>query len=183
MTMTPGLRKLALTVHVTTSVGWLGAVAAFLALAVAGLMSQDAQLVRGSYLAMPVMTWYALVPLCLAALLSGIVSSLGTEWGLFRYYWIVVKLAITVLSTVIFLVHTQPIHLLAAAASTATAFDADLRRMQIQMAVAAGAALVVLLVLTGLSVYKPRGLTPYGWRKQYRQRAASAPTVGDATSQ
>jgi hypothetical protein len=29
MTMTPGLRKFALTAHVTSSVGWLGAVAAF----------------------------------------------------------------------------------------------------------------------------------------------------------
>jgi hypothetical protein len=182
MTMTPRLRKLALTAHITASVGWLGAVAAFLALAVAGLTSQDAQLVRGAYIAMPVMTWYVIVPLCLAALLSGLISSLGTKWGLFRYYWIVIKLAITVLSTVVFLIHTQPIHLLAAAAATATAFDADLRRMQIQMVVAAGAALVVLLVLTGLSVYKPRGLTPYGWRKQYMQRAASTPAVGDAAS-
>src|SRR5215213_1405382 len=106
MIMAPRLRKFALTAHVTASVGWLGAVAAFLALAVAGLTSQDAQLVRGAYLAMPVMTWYAIVPLCLAALLSGLVSSLGTEWGLFRYYWIVIKLAITVLSTVVFLIHT-----------------------------------------------------------------------------
>jgi hypothetical protein len=37
MAMTPRLRKFALTAHVTSSVGWLGAVAAFLALAVAGL--------------------------------------------------------------------------------------------------------------------------------------------------
>jgi hypothetical protein len=36
----------------------------------------------------------------------------------------------------------------------------------------AGAALVLLLVATTLSVYKPRGLTRYGWRKQREQRAA-----------
>jgi len=52
MTMTPGLRKFALTAHVTSSVGWLGAVAGFLALAVAGLTNHDGQLVRGLYLAM-----------------------------------------------------------------------------------------------------------------------------------
>lgn len=180
MTMTPRLRKLALTAHITASVGWLGAVAAFLALAIAGLTSGDVQLVRSVYLAMPLMTWYAIVPLCLAALISGLVSSLGTEWGLFRYYWIVVKLAITVISTIIFLIHTQPIHLLATAAATMV-FDANLRRMQIQMVVAAGAAVVVLVVLTALSVYKPRGLTPYGWRKQYQQRTASASPVREAT--
>jgi len=34
--MTPRLRKFVLTAHVTLSVGWLGAVAGFLALAIAG---------------------------------------------------------------------------------------------------------------------------------------------------
>jgi hypothetical protein len=52
MTMAPGLRKVALTAHVTSSVGWLGAVATFLALALAGLTSKDAQLVQAAYLMM-----------------------------------------------------------------------------------------------------------------------------------
>ena len=39
---------IAITAHITSSVGWLGAVAAFLALAVAGLTSQDVQLVRAA---------------------------------------------------------------------------------------------------------------------------------------
>lgn len=50
--MTPRLRKFALTAHITSSIGWLGAIAAFLALAVAGLTSQDEQAVRAAYLAM-----------------------------------------------------------------------------------------------------------------------------------
>ena len=50
MTMTASLRKFALTAHVTCSVGWLGAVAGFLALAVTGLTSPDAQMVRAAYL-------------------------------------------------------------------------------------------------------------------------------------
>lgn len=50
--MTAGLRKFALTAHVTSSVGWLGAVAVFLALAVVGLIRQDAPTVRGVYLVM-----------------------------------------------------------------------------------------------------------------------------------
>jgi hypothetical protein len=93
--MTPGLRKFALTSHVTSSVGWLGAVGAFLALAIAGVTSQNAQTVRAAYLAMHMTTWFVIVPLCLAALLTGIVQSLGTTWGLFRHYWIVTKLVLT----------------------------------------------------------------------------------------
>jgi hypothetical protein len=31
-------------------------------------------------------------------------------------------------------------------------------------------ALLLLLVATALAVFKPRGMTRYGWRKQYEQR-------------
>ena len=120
MTMTPGVRKFALTTHVTSSVGWLGAVGAFLALAVAGLVSQDAQIVRAAYLAMHLTTWFVIVPLCLAALLTGIVQSVGTPWGLFRHYWVATKLLLTVLATIILLVHTQPIDRVAAVAAQTT---------------------------------------------------------------
>jgi hypothetical protein len=108
MAMTPRLRKFALTAHVTSSVGWLGAVAGFLALAIAGLISPDGQLVRAAYLAMKLTAWYIIVPLSLASLLTGLVQSLGTKWGLFRHYWILAKLLINILATTGLLVHMQP---------------------------------------------------------------------------
>jgi len=160
-----------LTAHVTFAVGWLGAVAGFLALAVAGLTSQDAQLVRAAYLAMALTARFVIVPLSFAPLLTGPVLSLGTPWGLFRHYWILVKLLITILSTLILLVHMQPISHLARVAAEGPLSSAELR-LQIQMVVAAAAALLALLVATGLAVYKPRGMTPYGWRRQQEQRRA-----------
>ena len=166
MIMTPSRRKFALTTHVTSSVGWLGAVGAFLALAIAGVGSQDAQIVRAAYLAMHVTTWFVIVPLSLAALLTGIVQSLGTMWGLFRHYWIVTKLLLTVLATIILLVHTQPIDRVAAVAAQTTLATGDLRQLRIQLMGDACAALFVLLVTTTLSVYKPWGMTAYGLRKQ-----------------
>lgn len=172
MIMSPGLRKFALTAHVATSVGWLGAVAAFLALASAGLTSRDTELVRAAYLAMELIAWFVIVPLSLASLLTGLVSALGTTWGLLRHYWVLIKLLITVLSTIILLVHLEPVSYLAGVAADIPAGGVDLRP-RIQMLVTAGASLVVLLVTTGLSVYKPRGLTPYGWRKQQAQRMVS----------
>jgi hypothetical protein len=39
----------------------------------------------------------------------------------------------------------------------------------------AGGGLLVLLVITMLNVYKPRGLTPYGWRKQQEERRRRQP--------
>src|SRR4051812_11429048 len=85
--MTPRIRKLALTAHVTSSVGWLGAVAAYLALAVAALTAHDDQLARAAYRSLEIIGWFVLVPSSAAALLTGLVQSLGTEWGLFRHYW------------------------------------------------------------------------------------------------
>jgi hypothetical protein len=164
MPLTPRVRKLALTTHVTSSVGWLGAVAAFLALAIAGLNSQDAQMVRAAYLAMHMTTWFVIVPLSFAALLTGLVQSLGTSWGLFRHYWVVAKLALTVLATIILLVHTQPIGRVAAVAAETMLSSTDLRQLRIQLVADAGAALIALLVATTLSVYKPWGVTSYGRR-------------------
>jgi uncharacterized membrane protein len=85
MTMTPRLRKFTLTAHITFSVGWLGAVIAFLALA-AAMTSQDAQTLRAAWIAMEWTGWYVIVPSVLASLLTGLVMSLGTKWGLFRHY-------------------------------------------------------------------------------------------------
>ncbi len=170
MTMPPRLRKFTLTAHITASVGWIGADAAFLALAVTGLTSQDPQMVRAAYLAMGLTAWFVIVPFSVAALLTGLVQALGTKWGLFRHYWILVKFLIAILATVVLLIHTRPINLVADAAAGTTLSSSSLHGTRIQLVVAAGAGLLVLLVAATLAVYKPRGMTPYGWRKQHELR-------------
>jgi hypothetical protein len=162
--MPPGVRRWALTAHVVTSVGWLGAVAAFLALAVAGLAGQDPAAVRGAYVGAQVVTEVVIVPLCLASLVSGVVQSLGTQWGLLRHWWVAIKLGLTVAATALLLLHTQPIGHLGELASTGATFGAETGRMQVQLLVDAAAALVVLVGATALAVVKPRGLTPLGRR-------------------
>jgi hypothetical protein len=171
MTIRPSIRKFVRTVHVTVTVGWVGAVAAFLALAIAGLTSQDRQLVSAAYLSMDVITRYIIVPLSFVPLfLTGPILSLGTPWGLFRHYWIIVKLVINILSTVILWIHLRPIQHMARVVADGTLSSAD-RGAQIQLVVAAGAGLLALLAATGLAIYKPRGMTVYGWRKQYTEQA------------
>jgi hypothetical protein len=165
MTMTPRLRKVALTAHVVSSVGWLGAVAGTLALGVAGLASDDPQVVRGVYLALEVMGWFVLVPLALASLLTGLVQSLGTTWGLFRHYWVIVKLVITAVASVVLLIYTQTLEYFGdIAAESSPAGDLGALRTP-SVVLHAGAALLLLLVATVLAVFKPRGMTRYGWRR------------------
>ena len=161
MILTPRLQKVALLAHVTTSVGWIGAVASFFVLAIAGLTSTDPQIVRGAYLGMDLTTRFVIVPLALASLLTGLVSSLGTTWGLFRYYWVLVKVVMTVPATIVLLIHLQPIGHLAQVALETTLFSSDVDRLRVQLLAAAAAAIVVLLVITALSVYKPRGRTRF----------------------
>src|SRR6266568_6149813 len=127
MIMPSGVRKAMLTAHVISSIGWFGAVAAFLALALTGVMSQDPEVVRAVYLVLGVTTSWVIVPLALLGLVTGIVSSLFTKWGLFRYYWVLMKLVITILATLVLLVHTTKfIDRLAGVAATIGVFGMDL---------------------------------------------------------
>jgi len=170
MMMSPGLRKVTLTAHVTSSIGWFGAVAAFLALALVGMGSTDPELVRAAYLMMGVMAWFVIVPFAFVSLGSGVVSSLLTKWGLLRHYWVLLKLLITSGATFLLIVHTQPIGRLSNIAAKTIVLGVYPRGTQIQMVATSAATLVMLVMLTGLAIYKPRGMTPYGQRKQDEQR-------------
>ena len=161
MTMSSALRKFALTAHVTTSVGWLGAVAAFLALAISGVASPDGGTMRAAYVAMNLTGWFVIVPLCLASFVSGVVLACGTPWGLLRHYWVVVKLIVSVVATIVLLAHMQPVSRMAEAAIEMPSSLATMRRMRLQIIGDAGAALAALLLATTLSVYKPKGLTRF----------------------
>jgi hypothetical protein len=163
MTMTPRWRKLVLVAHITTSVGWLGAVAAYIALDVAAITGQNADMVRAAWLARDVTVRYVIVPLALASVLIGVVNALGTPWGLFRHYWVVMKLLLTLVATSILLQEAQAISYMA----KASASSADPRPGSLLHSVG---GFVVLLITATLSVFKPRGLTRYGWRKQQQQR-------------
>ncbi|MCA0398836.1 MAG: hypothetical protein LCH51_15660 [Bacteroidetes bacterium] len=170
MLMTPFFRKFGLTAHITFSVGWFGAVAGFLALAIAGLTSENPKIVVSSYISMDLITWFVIVPACFGTLITGVIQSLATQWGLFRYYWILAKFLLTIVATIVLLVHMQPIRYMADIVAGTTIADSDLRSLRIQLIADAGAALLVLLVATTLSVYKPWGLTSYGQRKLNEQQ-------------
>ena len=168
MALAPALRKLTFTTHVTSSVGWIGAVLVFVALAAIGLTSQDERTVRGAYLVMAPAGWFVLVPLAHASLLSGIALSLGTPWGLIRHYWVALKLVITAFSTVILMIYMGTFRQMAAVAADPLVELGLLRNPS--PLVHAILALLLLIAATVLAVYKPFGMTPYGTRQQIRGR-------------
>ncbi|WP_427132405.1 DUF2269 domain-containing protein [Pseudarthrobacter sp. S9] len=167
MIMPPGLRKVGLTAHIASSVGWLGAVTAFLCLAITAVVSPEVQIVRAMDIAMAPFGRFVLVPLSIASLLTGIFQSFGTNWGLLRHYWVLAKLLINVLATAVLLLYMPSIGYLADLAADTTSATTDLHLLRSPSPVLhAGAALALLIVATVLGVYKPRGATPYGQRMQ-----------------
>jgi Predicted integral membrane protein (DUF2269) len=176
MIMSSGLRKFTLAIHLSFSVGWIGGVVAYLALGLAAATSQDAQTLHAAWIAMDVIGWYAIVPLALASLLTGLALALGTGWGLFRHYWVLMALVLSIIAAGVLLLHMPDVSVLADVAREAGEASLDGRATHLYTQLKSGdllhpaLGLVVLLVIQVLNVYKPQGMTRYGWRKQEEHR-------------
>lgn len=167
MTMSRGLRKLALAVHLTVSVGWVGAVLAYLGLGVASVTSQQDSTIRGAWIAMELIGWWVIVPLALASLATGILMGLGTKWGLVRYYWVLFSFVLTTFATTILLLHMPDVSAVASVARSAR--GSGLQELGGDL-FHAGVGLVILLAVLTMNIVKPPGLTRYGWRQQTKAR-------------
>jgi len=86
--------------------------------------------------------------------------------GLFRHYWVLLKFVLTVVATVLLPLHMTAADRLADAVSQTALVGPQLHGLRIQIMADAAAAILLLIVNTFLSVYKPRGMTRYGLRKQ-----------------
>lgn len=172
MIMSPLLRKVMLAVHLAVSVGWIGAVFAYMVLDFKVVTTDDVATLRASYLAMDLIARSAIVPLATASLVTGLIMSLGTKWGLFQHYWTVISLVLTVVAIAVLLIETRTIEHYAMVAADPTTSDEEVRALANTLVHSVGGTFV-LLVIMWLNVYKPRGVTRYGWRKQQEQLHAS----------
>jgi hypothetical protein len=167
--LSPRARKFALSLHLTVSVGWIGAVFAYLGLGITAVRSDDVALIRAMWSAMEVTGWYVIVPLAVASLLTGLLMALETKWGLFRHYWVVISFSLTVFAVVVLLLHMPTVSSSAEFAQSADgraleALGGDLGHP--------GIGLVILVTVQVLNLYKPAGLTRYGWRRQQERKSA-----------
>jgi putative copper export protein len=160
--MGPRLRKVVLTAHVVSAAGWIGAVAAYLVLALAGSTSDSAETVRAAFIAMELL-YFALVPLAAVALLTGLAQALGTNWGLLRRYWVLAKFVLTAVAFTVMMFNLDTVSSHADHVRHSPAADLPGAGHDLQHAVG---GLVILLVAAILGIYKPGGLTRYGRRKK-----------------
>jgi Predicted integral membrane protein (DUF2269) len=149
------VRQAWLVLHIVSSVGWLGVVLAALALCVAGLANDDPEFVHAVFSVMVVLADTYFLPGTVLVLVSGLLLGLGTTWGLFRFYWVAVKLCIGV---VLFL---GSVFVLQLAVERAAQESAALRPLPAEVDVRLFGMLCVTAALavaaTVLSVMKPWG--------------------------
>lgn len=163
MVVGKGTRKLLLLIHILTSVGMMGSVAGFLVLAIIGL--NDPARGPAVYPAMDLLTRMLIVPLAVTSLSVGTFQALMTPWGLFQHYWVVIKLVLTIIVLLVLLIQVPNINLLAGV-DPATMASPEWARTRFSMVLHAAGGMAVLLVALVLSVYKPKGLTRYGWNRR-----------------
>ena len=169
-TASPRVRKLVLTVHVGASVGWLGSIAAYIAVTLVAITGNDPERVRVCYLVMQELAWFVVLPLDLVSLASGVVLGLITKWGLLRHYWVAGKLALNALATAVLILYTFEIGYYQRMAAARPLPAADMRTLQgADSLLHSVAGFVVVLAALVLAVWKPRGLT------RYRARRAAHP--------
>jgi hypothetical protein len=187
MILRPRARKLTLSLHLAVSVGWIGTVVAYLALSVAAANSEDVQVIRAAWIGMDLIGWYVVVPLALLSLLTGVVIAVGTRWGLFRHYWVVFSLLLTIVATVVLILHMPGVSDLAdvTRGTPSTGLDELDPHLNRQLKqgdfLHPGLGLVVLLVIQVLNVHKPPGLTRYGRRKHREEGVRGSQTVRATT--
>jgi hypothetical protein len=97
-------RRAVLVAHIASAGAWLGVDVAMAALILTAATAGDAGTRAFSLQALEIVTVWPLLTCGGTCLLTGIVLALGSRWGLLRYWWVTVKLAINLVLTVLVLV-------------------------------------------------------------------------------
>ena len=149
MRLTPRWRKATLTVHVATSVGWLGVDLVLLALGITGLAGWRPEVV---YPAMGYVGLALFSPLSFLVWLIGVFYAWTTPWGVLRHWWVIAKLTIVTVMLALVLLALRPN--LVAALEAAGALD---RQHRLNLLIAPAVSSTLLVIATTLSTYKPWG--------------------------
>jgi hypothetical protein len=155
----PRARQLVLLVHVLVSVGALGLYVALLTLAIVGLETRDAERLRVAYLALGVFSDIFIVPISVAVLTTGLLLGIGTQWGLFRYYWVFAKLVLSLLLGTASIFGLRARIAEAIGNTIATSNPGSVGTFLVQVL---PIAIAIYVINTALAIYKPWGMIAPG---------------------
>jgi hypothetical protein len=149
----PHWRKLLLTVHVSVAAGLIGADLALLTLAVSGWRGWDPASV---YPAMSLVSRWVVSPLAVAALITGVLQAVLGPYGLLRYWWVTLKLSITLVLTGLVLFVVVPRLRGAADSALGAASEGVTDAQRVVFVVVFSLAVASIALMAGLAVFKPR---------------------------
>ena len=171
-------RRAALVVHVVASASWVGLTLGLLALGITAATTGSAVTVEASVRAMKLFADWLLLPVAFLTLVSGLVLSLGTQWGLARHRWVYVKFWLTLATTVATVFALRPGVNSAVAAVAAGGPLPDAGDVMMGPIV----SLSAYVFMTVISVLKPWGLTKRGRRLREANGRRSGTTTKPAES-
>lgn len=165
----PATRKLWLVLHILSAAAWIGVDVIVAVLVAAGMSGGDrtrglAYQALGSFVVWPMLT------AGLVCLGTGLILGLGSKWGLLRYWWVAVKLALNLVLCTLILVALNPgmpeVRAHGEALSAGLTSPLDTANLVFPPIV----SLTALSLATVLSVYKP-----WGRMRRLSPAAAAAP--------
>jgi hypothetical protein len=163
--LTPAWRKAVLVLHVVAGIGWMGVDIALLVLLITARTTDDAALVVSGFNAIGMIVPIAVPPLSLSILVTGIILGLGTRWGLVRYWWVLVKLLLSLIMTVLVFVSLVPtvrgIAVLSTTTISADAVRASLGTLPTMLMFPPVVSFLMLGTAAILSIFKPWRRTPW----------------------
>ncbi len=167
-------RQLMVFVHVAVSVGWMGAGAANVVLAMTAGYTSAVEVRRVCYRMMEQIDVFVIIPLAFAALISGLLLCWVTPWGLARYWWVLVKLVLTI-GVIVY--STFGLGVWVEESIGATATGAQQSTVAGPLAYGAALNIVAFLFMTWASVAKPWGTTPWTRTRTRAPRKKSESTL------
>jgi hypothetical protein len=163
--LTPAARKALLVLHAICGIGWMGVDIALLVLLITARTTNDAALVVSGFNAIRMIVPIAVPPLSLGILVTGLILGLGTRWGLVRYWWVLVKLLLSLVMTVLVFVSLVPgvnsIAVLSATTTSADAVRASLGTLPTMLLFPPVVSFLMLGAAAILSIFKPWRRTPW----------------------
>lgn len=87
-----------LSLHLLFSAILFGNSVIFLVLSIAAAVTNDENVLKSSYTSMHIMATSSVRASTIGTVVTGIMLSLWTKWGLFKFYWIILKEILTIVS-------------------------------------------------------------------------------------
>jgi hypothetical protein len=163
--LTPAARNTVLVLHVIMGIGWMGVDIALFALLMTARTTDNAALVVSSFNAFGMIVPVAVPPLSLGILATGVTLGLGTRWGLIRYWWVLVKLLLSLVMTALVSLSLLPaisnMAILADTTLSAAAVRASLGELPTMLMFPPIVSFLMLGTATVLSIFKPWRRTPW----------------------